>query len=150
MTEMACVNCHYFRVPDDGKIWGASGVCDNERASVAVLQPSISLADMPDDGPVWRLPCGALVVKEWNFCFAFIEKDGGGDDGCCWHHVETVASHSIGGRRGKIIYQDFENGDDANDGSCPEQAVLTPRRALELTGMATSETLTFTLGEGGE
>ena len=52
--------------------------------------------------------------------------------------------------RGKIIYQDWENGDDENDGSCPEQAVETPRRVLELVGLVASETLTFVLGEGGE
>ena len=96
MSEMACVNCHYFRVPNDGKIWGSSGVCDNEGVSVATIRASISTLDMPDDYRVWRLPCGALVVKKWNFCFAFIEKDGGGDDCCCQHHIESVVSHSVG------------------------------------------------------
>ena len=51
--------------------------------------------------------------------------------------------------RGKIIWQDFERGDDENDGSCPEQAVKTPRRVLELADGGGAEVLEFLLGGEG-
>ena len=51
--------------------------------------------------------------------------------------------------RGKIIWQDFERGDDENDGSCPEQAVKTPRRVMELASPVPAQVLEFLLTDEG-
>ena len=63
-----CMNCKWFRVPDDGKIWGLSGVCDNDNnvAGASLIWSTMDASLLAGD--LWELPCGALVVKEYYYC----------------------------------------------------------------------------------
>jgi len=71
MNQETCVKCRHFRVPDDGKEWGLSGVCDRlESAGHAVLVFD-ALGDLAED--VWELPCGAPVVRQYHYCELFEE-----------------------------------------------------------------------------
>ena len=69
MRTDTCSFCKYFHVPDDGKIWGLSGICNRIEREPGVLVWDTLSADIAED--LWELPCGAPVIKQFYRCEFF-------------------------------------------------------------------------------